>query len=68
MIHADNSKAYRNTKLVCTIGPSSWSKDVLSKMIDAGMNVARLNFSHGDHQVRNDLLYLGVIYFIISLL
>ena len=50
MIHADNSKAYRNTKLVCTIGPSSWSKDMMSKMIDAGMNVARLNFSHGDHE------------------
>ncbi|MEG2348338.1 MAG: pyruvate kinase [Clostridia bacterium] len=39
----------KKTKIVCTIGPASESKEVLTSLIKAGMNVMRLNFSHGDH-------------------
>ena len=38
------------TKIVCTIGPASDNKDMLTKLVKAGMNVMRLNFSHGSHE------------------
>jgi pyruvate kinase len=46
----DKSPALRRTKIVCTIGPASQSEDVLAGLVRAGMDVARLNFSHGDHR------------------
>ncbi len=49
----------RKTKVICTIGPASDDADVLAKMCESGMDVARLNFSHGtheEHQVRIDMI------------
>ena len=40
----------KKTKIICTIGPSSTDKETLSRMADAGMDVVRLNFSHGSHE------------------
>ncbi len=40
----------KKTKIICTIGPSSENEETLTQMCQAGMNVARLNFSHGSHE------------------
>lgn len=46
----------KKTKIVCTIGPASSSDVVLKKLIKSGMNVARLNFSHGDYPSHKKLI------------
>ena len=47
----------RRTKIICTIGPSSQDEDMLRKIILAGMNVARFNFSHGDYEEHGPVSY-----------
>lgn len=41
---------FKSTKIVCTIGPSSWDKETLTKLAKAGMDIVRLNMSHGAHE------------------
>jgi pyruvate kinase len=48
----------RRAKIVCTLGPATSSAERLGELIDAGMNVARLNFSHGSHDDHARLLQL----------
>ncbi len=44
-----NNNPVRKTKIICTIGPQTQSLEMLTQLYDAGMNVVRLNMSHGDH-------------------
>lgn len=44
------------TKIIATIGPASSSYEVLNKMMDAGVNVCRLNASHGNHQIQKEII------------
>lgn len=45
-------------KIVCTLGPASLNREILGGIVDAGMNVARLNFSHGTHESHLEALHL----------
>ena len=47
----------RKTKIVCTMGPKCWDEESMGKLIDAGMGVARFNFSHGDHEGHGEVLH-----------
>src|SRR6185503_7242712 len=46
----------RRTKIVCTVGPASESEEMIGRLINAGMNVARINFSHGTHEYQRSLI------------
>ncbi|HEX6982926.1 MAG TPA: pyruvate kinase [Balneolaceae bacterium] len=46
----------RRTKIVCTLGPSSNSEDKIDELIRTGMNVARINFSHGTHDQHEEVI------------
>lgn len=49
---------YRRTKIVATLGPSSNDKETIKALIDAGVNVFRLNMSHGTHDFHRDVYHL----------
>ena len=49
-------KQYRHTKIVATVGPSSDTEEMLNKLMEAGADVFRLNFSHGDHQKKAGII------------
>ena len=43
-------KGIKKTKIVCTLGPASQSEEVLTQLVENGLNVCRFNFSHGSHE------------------
>lgn len=51
-----NKNYYRKTKIICTIGPATSDYEVLKKLHDAGMNIARLNMSHGDQKTHAEII------------
>jgi pyruvate kinase len=52
----DSKMKFRKTKIVCTIGPKTNSADKILELINAGMDLARLNFSHGDHETHRQTI------------
>jgi pyruvate kinase len=47
---------HRKTKIIATIGPASNDRPMLEKLVEAGMNVARLNFSHGNYETHGEVI------------
>ncbi len=56
MVLKEQEHMVRKTKIICTAGPACWSEEGLTKLLEAGMNVLRLNFSHGDHKGHLEVL------------
>ena len=55
-ILGNSDKLIRKTKIVCTIGPACYDHEILCGMLERGMTVARLNFSHGDHKTHGEVI------------
>lgn len=53
----DQHQKRPKTKIVCTLGPASRSIEMIEKLLRAGMNVARFNFSHGSHAYHQETLH-----------
>lgn len=49
-------QAARKTSIICTIGPKTNNEEKLIELIDAGMNIVRMNFSHGDYTYHKSVL------------
>ena len=45
----------RCTNIICTMGPKCWDEEMMGKLLDAGMDVIRLNFSHGSHEAHQEV-------------
>src|SRR5439155_15812902 len=50
------SRPMPRTKIVCTIGPATRARDAIRALAEAGMDVARLNFSHGTHEEHGEVI------------
>lgn len=46
----------RKTKIMCSLGPNSWDVDMQSKLIEAGMDIARIDMGNGDHKEQYQIL------------
>ncbi len=58
-IYNKELKKYEKTKIVCTMGPNTDKRETMKQLIEAGMDIARFNFSHGTHEeqkARMDML------------
>lgn len=47
---------FRKTKIICTLGPATYDINIIRQLAEAGMNIARLNMSHGDHKFHGNLI------------
>ena len=56
MITDSSERRYGGTKIICRLGPASWSEESIAQLLDGGMNMARFCFDHGSHEEIGDAL------------
>ena len=57
-IYREGTSMMKKTKIICTMGPNTDNKDLLRKLMENGMDIARLNFSHGDYEEQGNRIKL----------